>query len=180
MPDILQIIVSFFMQGGSISVFVIIYSSRCGIGRGALLISVIEVQRRVLCAVRLSRRFLWLLGGRCILSLLRLLILSLLIIMNLKWRTYLKVALQLAGFDVFVIGLDPLSLDDLRSDVRLMMMALRGNFIGPFNEEGFSLISKGPAKVMSYGAHLGVHKGVPENRLLTDELGRDVCKLGQC
>lgn len=46
-------------------------------------------------------------------SLLRLLILSLLIIMNLKWRTYLKVALQLAGFDVFVIGLDPLSLDDL-------------------------------------------------------------------
>ena len=98
--------------------------------------------------------------------------------MNLKWRTYLKVALQLAGFDVFVIGVDPLSLYDLRSDVRLMMMALRGNFIGPFNEEGFSLISKGPAKVVGYGAHLGVHKGVPENRLLTDELGWDVCKLG--
>jgi len=49
-----------------------------------------------------------------------------------------------------------------------MMMALRGKFIGPSNDEGFSLISKGPAKVMSYGAHLGVHKGVPENRLLTD------------
>ena len=79
LADILQIIVSFFMQGGSISVFVIIYSSGRGIGRGALLISVIEVQRRVLGAVRLSRRFRWLLGGRCVLSLLRLLILAMLI-----------------------------------------------------------------------------------------------------
>lgn len=60
LADILQIIVSFFMQGGSISVFVIIYSSGRGIGRGALLISVIEVQRRVLGAVCLSRRFRWL------------------------------------------------------------------------------------------------------------------------
>jgi hypothetical protein len=58
-----------------------------------------------------------------------------------------------------------------------MMMALRGNFIRPFNQEGFRLISKGPAKVMGDGAHLGVHEGVPENRLLTDELGRDVCKF---
>ena len=78
LADILQIIVSFFMQGGSISVFVIIYSSGRGIGRGALLISVIEVQRRVLGAVRLSRLFRWLLGGRCVLSF-RLLILALLL-----------------------------------------------------------------------------------------------------
>ena len=99
---------------------------------------------------------------------------------NLKWRTYLKVALQLAGFDVFVIGLDALSLDDLRGDVGLMMMALRGNFIGPFNQEGFRLVSKSPSKVMGDGAHFGVHEGVSENRLLTDELGWDVCKLGQC
>jgi len=79
LADILQIIVSFFMQGGSISVFVIIYSSGRGIGRGALLISVIEVERRVLRAVCLSRRFRWLLGGLCVLSLLRLLILAMLI-----------------------------------------------------------------------------------------------------
>ena len=32
---------------------------------------------------------------------------------NFKLRTYLKVALQLAGLDVFVVGLDSLSLDDL-------------------------------------------------------------------
>jgi hypothetical protein len=98
---------------------------------------------------------------------------------DLKWRTYLKVALQLAGLDVFVIGFNALSLDDLRGDVGLMMVALRGDFIGPFNEEGFRLISKSPAKVMRDGAHLGVHEGVPQDRLLTDELGRDVCELGQ-
>jgi len=98
---------------------------------------------------------------------------------NLKWQTYLEIAFQLAGLDVFVIGFDALSLDDLRGDVGLMLMALRGDFIGPFNEEGFRLISKSPAKVVRDRAHLGVHEGVPEDRLLTDELGRDVCKLGQ-
>ena len=98
---------------------------------------------------------------------------------NLKWQTYLEVAFQLAGLDVFVIGFDALSLDDLRGDVGLMMVALRGDFIRPFNEEGFRLISKSPAKVVRDGAHLGVHEGVPQDRLLTDELGRDVCKLGQ-
>ena len=28
--------------------------------------------------------------------------------------------------------------------------------------------------------HLGIHEGVPEDRLLTNELGRDVCKLCEC
>jgi hypothetical protein len=61
--------------------------------------------------------------------------------------------------------------------VGLRVMALRVNFIGPFNEEGLSLISKSPAKVVRDWAHFGVHESVPEDRLLTNELGRDVSKL---
>lgn len=57
----------------------------------------------------------------------------------------------------------------------LRVMTLRANFIGPFNEEGFCLISKSPAKVVRDRAHLGVHEGVPEDRLLSNEFGRDVC-----
>jgi len=109
---------------------------------------------------------------------LRLLILSFLIIMILKCA-YLKFALQLAGLDVFLIGLDTLSLDDLRGDVCLMIMALRGNFIGPFYKEGFRLISNSPAKAVRDRARLGVHEGVLEDLFLTEELGRDVCKLFQ-
>ena len=60
------------------------------------------------------------------------------------------------------------------------MMALRGNFIWPFNEEGFRLISKSSAKVVRDRAHLGVHECALEDRLLTEELGRDVFKLYQC
>ena len=59
----------------------------------------------------------------------------------------------------------------------LRVMALRVNFIRPFNEEGFRLISKSPAKVVRDRAHLGVQKGVPEDRFLSNELGRDVCEL---
>ena len=59
-------------------------------------------------------------------------------------------------------------------------MTLRVNLIGPFNEEGFRLISKSPAKVVRDRAHLGVHESVPEDGLLTNELGRDVCKLCEC
>jgi hypothetical protein len=64
--------------------------------------------------------------------------------------------------------------------VGLRVMALWVNFIWPFNEEGFSLISKSPAKVVRDWAHLGVHESVPEDRLLSNELGRDVCKLCEC
>jgi hypothetical protein len=61
-----------------------------------------------------------------------------------------------------------------------MMMTLRVNFIGPFYKEGFRLISKCPAKVVRDRAHLGVHECAPEDRLVTEELERDVFKLCQC
>lgn len=64
--------------------------------------------------------------------------------------------------------------------MRLMMIALGVNFIGPFDQEGFRLIGKCPTKVVSDWPHLGVHESVPEDRLLTNELGRDICKLREC